>query len=154
MFRPGHDVDHPSAGAEHPQELFPRKRRETVEQQVGPAGFDRLVKAGRHRIPGRGQSLGGQPHGGLGNIKPGQLQRTGGSGKLPRDAAVIPALAAACIQQAEGSFLCGGDAVFQAHLPQRLPEDAVIPGTQERAAGGHHLLAVAGGFRPGILNGQ
>ena len=154
MFRSGHDVDHPSAGAEHPQELFPRKRRETVEQQVGPAGFDRLVEAGRHRIPGRGQSLGGQPHGGLGNIKPGQLQRTGGSGKLPRDAAVIPALAAARIQQMQCGTRGSRLAVFQAQLPRRLPEDTVISGVQESAASRHHLFAVSGGFRPGILDGQ
>ena len=77
-----------------------------------------------------------------------------GSGKLPRDAAVIPALAAARIQQVERCICPGGNTIRKAQFPQRLPEDAVVARAQERAAGGYHLFAVAGGFRPGILDGQ
>ena len=67
---------------------------------------------------------------------------------------VGPALAAACIQQMQRRLRAGRLAVLCAQLTHRFAKDAVVSGIQERAAGGHHLLAVAGGFRPGILDGQ
>ena len=45
-------------------------------------------------------------------------------------------------------------AVFQAQLPRRLPEDPVISGVQEGAAGSYHLLAVPGGFGSHTLHRQ
>ena len=154
VFRAGHHIDHASAGAQYPLELFLRKGREAVQQQVGPAGAHRLAEAGGHRVPGGRQCFGGQTHGRLGNVEPGQLQRPARLGKLLRDAAVIPALAAARIQQMQCGTRGGRLAVFQAQFPRRLPEDTVISGVQESAASRHHLFAVSGGFGAHALHRQ
>ena len=50
--------------------------------------------------------------------------------------------------------LRGGYAVGKAQFSQRLPEDAVVSGVQEGAAGGYHLLAVPGGFGAHTLHRQ
>ena len=113
MLRAGHDVEHPPAGAQHPQKLLPRKGREAVQQQVGPSGADRLGNA-----------------------------------------AVVPALAAACIQQVQRGLRPGRETVFQTQLPHRLPEDAIVSGIQKGAAGGDHLFAVAGGLGAHALHWQ
>ena len=49
---------------------------------------------------------------------------------------------------------CGRHAVFRTQFAQRRAENAVISGVQERAAGGHHLLAVTGGFGAHALHRQ
>ena len=154
MLCPRHNVDHAPARAQHPAELLLCKGRKAVQQHVCPAGAYRLAEAGRHRILCSGQRLCSQPHGRLCDIEPRQLQRLFCRRELLRDAAVVPALAAACIQQMQRSVLRGGHAVGKAQFPQRLPKDAVVSGVQEGAAGGYHLLAVPGGFGAHTLHRQ
>ena len=154
MLCPRHNVDHVPARAQHPAELLLCKGRKAVQQHVCPAGAHRLAEAGRHRILRGGQRLCRQPHRGLCDIEPGQLQRLFCRRELLRDAAVVPALAAACVQQMQRGVLRGGHAVGKAQLPQRLPENAVISGVQEGAAGSYHLLAVPGGFGSHTLHRQ
>ena len=48
----------------------------------------------------------------------------------------------------------GRQAVFQTQLSQRPAEDAVVSGIQKRAAGRHHLFAVAGGLGSHALHRQ
>ncbi|SCI98466.1 Uncharacterised protein [uncultured Clostridium sp.] len=154
MFGTGHHIDHPSARAQHPQEFLLRKGRKAVQQQVGPAGAHRLAEAGCHRILCRGQGLGRKTHRRLCDIKTRQLHPAAFFGKRLRDAAVVPALAAACIQQMQRRLRAGRLAVLCAQLTHRFAKDAVVSGIQERAAGGHHLLAVAGGLGAHALHRQ
>ena len=69
-------------------------------------------------------------------------------------AGVTAALAAARIQQMQCGTRGSRLAVFQAQLSRRLPEDTVISGVQEGAAGSYHLLAVPGGFGAHTLHRQ
>ena len=154
MLCPGHHIDHPSAGTQHPQELLLCKGRKAVQQQVRPAGAHRLAEAGCHGVLCRGQCLGGKAHRRLGNVKACQLQFPSGGVKLPGDAPVVPALAAACIQQMQPAVRGGRDPVFQTQFSHRLPKDAVVPPVQKGAACRHHFLAVAGGFGAHALHRQ
>ena len=150
----GHNIDHPSTRAQHAPELFLRKGREAVEQQVGPSGADRLGKAGCHRVFCGRQCLCGQTHRRLCNVKARQLHRPARLRKGLCNAAVVPALAAARIQQVERCICPGSSAVRKAQFPQRPAEDAVIPGVQEGTAGGDHLFAVARGLGAHTLHRQ
>ena len=154
VLGPGHHVDHPPARAQHPQKFLLRKGRKAVQQQIGPAGAHGLAKAGRHGVLRGGQGLRGQTHRRLCDVKARQLQRAAGLGKFLRDAPVVPALAATCIQQVQRRVRGGRLAVLGAQLPQRLAEDAVVPGVQKGAAGRHHLFAVAGSFGAHALHRQ
>ena len=109
---------------------------------------------GRHRILCRGQGLCGQTHRRLCDIKARQLHPAALFGKGLCDAPVVPALAAARIQQMQRRFRRGRQAVFQTQLSQRPAEDAVVSGIQKRAAGRHHLFAVAGGLGAHALHRQ
>ena len=118
----GHNIDHPSARAQHTPELFLCKGREAVEQQVGPFGADRLGKAGCHRVFCGRQCLCGQTHRRLCDIKARQLHRPSGLCKGLCNAAVVPAFAAARIQQVERCICPGGSAVCKAQFPSALPK--------------------------------
>ncbi len=106
-----------------PAEFLLCKGRKAVQQQVGPAGAHRLAEAGCHRILCRGQGLGRKAHRRLCDIKTRQLHPVAFFGKRLRDAAVVPALAAACIQQMQRRSLAAGRRPYSAHSsPSACPK--------------------------------
>ena len=140
----GHSVDQAAARAQHAAELGPRKWGKDVQQQIGPAIAHRGAEAAADAKCGFGQQLGRQAHSLFREVE-------ADDGRFIAQCfvqvGVIAALAAAGIHDV-------GVRQRGAKVGQCLHQRGVMPGRKERAAGAHHLFAIAGVGGVLFLDGQ